>query len=546
MGTLKPARAVCASPYRVPRALAPVDLVLDSNEGCAPSLLPPKLARYPDAAPLTLAIATTLGLSADRVLVTAGADDAIDRACRAVLEPGRRVVLPVPGFEMVQRYARSTGAELCMVAWTEARFPLQATLDAVDAHTAMVVLTSPNNPSGCVISANTLRCIARALPNALVLLDLAYGEFADEDLTPVALEFPNVLVVRTFSKALGCAGLRVGYALGAPKVISWLRSVGPPYAVSSPSLELAERVWAQDEEQGRRAVSWVRTGRAVLQRALEDLDLAVWPSQANFLLFRVPDALWFRDAMAGLGVAVRAFPDRPLLRDCIRVAIPVSQAGLDRLIAAIRTVLAPQALLLDMDGVIADVSRSYREAILRTAADHGVCLSAEEVQAAKDGGGANNDWVLTRTLLQGRGVERSLGQIRECFEAHYQGGLWRQERLACAPSTLLRWAERWPLAVVTGRPRRDAERFLQSVDLGGLFGAVVCMEDAPSKPDPAPVQRALERLGVERAWMFGDTPADLGAARGAGVLPLGIGKSGLVSKGAARTWASLDDVEVLP
>jgi len=117
-------------------------------------------------------------------------------------------------------------------------------------------------------------------------------------------------------------------------------------------------------------------------------------------------------------------------------------------------------------------------------------------------------------------------------------------------------AERLPLAVVTGRPRADAEAFLDRAGIAGAVSALVTMEDAPSKPDPAPVRLAMERLGVSRAWMVGDTPDDVRAARAAGVLPLGVIPSGedaaawrrvLLAAGAGRVLDGLDELlEVLP
>ena len=550
MAALKPARAVMNQPYRVPRAMAPVDLFLDSNEGQAPQLAAlsqlASLSRYPDAAPLTRALASRLGISEDRVVVTAGADDAIDRACRAVLEPGRNAIIPVPGFVMVNRYVAAAGAEGRDVTWSSASFPLAETLAAIDGNTRLIVLTTPNNPTGCTLSADTLACIAEAAPQALVLVDLAYVEFANDDPTLVALAFSNTLVVRTFSKAYGCAGLRVGYAAGAPEIIRWLKSVGPPYAVSSLSLALATQVLNRGPGALDATVAWVRQAREELTQLLLALHIEVWPSQANFVLCRVPNALWFRDAMAGLGIAVRAFPGRANLDNCIRIALPSTSEDQQRLCGAVQTVLAPQALLFDLDGVIANVSQSYRQAIAATTRDYGLICSLSDIQAAKDAGGANNDWVLTRDLLDAAGISVPLARVTETFESHYQGDLWRSEDLLCSRDTLARWSKRYPLAVVTGRPRKDALRFLEQFDLLDLFQTVICLEDAPSKPDPAPVQLALSRLGIARAWMFGDTPNDMRAARSASVLPLGIGSTTLVAEGAARTWQGLDDVEVVP
>ena len=220
---------------------------------------------------------------------------------------------------------------------------------------------------------------------------------------------------------------------------------------------------------------------------------------------------------------------------------------------------APAVLLFDLDGVLADVSRSYRRAILETAAELGVAVDAEQVRAAKAAGNANNDWELTWRLVTAAGVSISLPEVTARFEALYQGsaeapGLRQTESLLVAPVWLEQLATRLPLGVVTGRPRRDAERFLEQHGVAAAFRTLVCMEDAPAKPDPAPVRLALQRLAVQSAWMLGDTVDDIAAARAAGVVPIGVVAPGsdpaaavatLRGAGAARVLARTLDLDQL-
>jgi HAD superfamily hydrolase (TIGR01548 family) len=260
--------------------------------------------------------------------------------------------------------------------------------------------------------------------------------------------------------------------------------------------------------------------------------------------------------LGALGISVRRFPGRTDLDGWLRITLPGDEANFNRLKHGLQTVLDPGAVLFDMDGVLADVSESYRRAIIETAAAWGVELTPEDVAHAKSRGNANNDWELTRRLLEKHGVEAGLDEVTERFESLYQGtddtpGLRRHETLRIGRAGLERLAAGRPLGVVTGRPRSDALRFLEDQGIEDLFATVVCMEDAPPKPDPAPVHLAVERLGVSTAWMVGDTPDDLRAASAAGVLPVGLAATkddpemaehALRSAGAA--WVAIDPKEI--
>ncbi|MFZ4737718.1 MAG: aminotransferase class I/II-fold pyridoxal phosphate-dependent enzyme [Bradymonadia bacterium] len=527
-----------SSRYQVPRAPAPIDLHLDGNEGATPSRTlydvlgaegTDPMRRYPDTASLEAALARRHGVDAERVVVTAGADETIDRACRALLAPGRNLVLPVPTFEMIARYARLSGGEVRTVAWTGSVWPRAEVLAALDADTAMVAIVTPNNPTGAVATLEDVRAIAEAAPHALVMLDHAYIEFAgaEHDLTTHVLDLPNVLVVRTVSKAWGLAGLRVGYGVGDPRLVDWLRACGAPYPVSGPSLALARAALQQGDALVADFVSRVVQERESLQRLLTVRGAQVTPSHANFVFARVPDAVWLRDAMAGFGIGIRAFPGRVELDGAVRVTCPGDAASFQRLAHALDTALAPEALLFDVDGVLVDVSASYRLAIEETCRSFGVEPAAGEVAAIKAAGNANNDWDVTRRVLAQHGVEVPRAEVVERFEALYQGtperpGLRENETLRVDRGLFARLAERCPLGLVTGRPRRDLSTFLDRFELHGYFATTVCMEDAPLKPDPAPLRLALSHLGVRRAWFFGDTPDDARSARAAGVLPIGV------------------------
>lgn len=510
-----------------------VDLDLSRNEGrtradeliAAVSDPDRAVSRYPDISGVRSRLAAIHRLDPDQILVTAGGDDALNRCFLALVGARRTAVTTYPTFEMIPRYAEQRDVELIEVPWWTGPFPVEEVTDAKTEETDAVFLVSPNNPTGSVLTGTDLKRVASAFPH--VVLDAAYVEFADEDLTAIALDLDNVLVIRTLSKAYGLAGLRVGYLLGPPGMVSRIGAYGSPYPVAALSASVAETRLTWPESEMTEFVDMIRSERDRLTEKLTALGARPLPSQANFVLTECDDADWLMAGTRSLGVALRRFVDRPGMENMVRITLPGDSQDYERLVATLEAVLAPEAIIFDLDGVLADVSQSQTVAIIETARSFGVEVTARDIETAKAAGNANDDWVLTRLLCSDRGRDLTLHEVTERFEALYQGsvetpGLKLAERPLVDPGTWSRWAKDRPLAVVTGRPRSDAEEFLGRSNLMEGISALVTREDAPLKPDPAPVRLALESLGVSSAWMLGDTPDDLAAARGAGVVPIGV------------------------
>ncbi len=224
----------------------------------------------------------------------------------------------------------------------------------------------------------------------------------------------------------------------------------------------------------------------------------------------------------------------------MRVTVPGNPENFARLEHTLSAALAPEAILFDLDGVLADVSNSYRQSIIETADSFGVMVTKSDIDDLKSSGAANDDWALTQRLMADRGVMLEYRQIATRFEEIYQGtggspGLKVNELPLVDPSTWSRWANTLPLGVVTGRPRADAEAFLDRFGLAEDTSVLVAREDAPLKPDPRPVQLALEQLDVRHAWLIGDTPDDIEAARAARVVPIGVVSPGADIRRTRRT-----------
>jgi histidinol-phosphate aminotransferase len=345
------ARMLGVRAYQPPPPDPRIDLHLDANEGPAleeetiralQRITPEMLRRYPTAAPLERDIAERLGIDPRRVVVTNGGDDAIDRLCRAVLEPARTLVQHTPTFTMIEHAARLAGATTIDVPWADGPFPAEDFIEAITPATGLVALVSPNNPTGLAIDTRALLRVVDAAAGgggagAAALIDLAYIEFADVDPTPELLDRPSAVMVRTFSKAFGLAGLRVGYAIAPAPIADLLRAAGGPYPVSSVSLALAAAALQRSEER-RDAIERIRLERAALIDQILKIGTAAPSSQANFVLLRGVDAARVHTHLLERGISVRVFASNPALHDALRITLPGEPLAFERLLDALRDI----------------------------------------------------------------------------------------------------------------------------------------------------------------------------------------------------------------
>ncbi|MEO0652759.1 MAG: histidinol-phosphate transaminase [Planctomycetota bacterium] len=328
-------------------------LRLDANEGPLPPpeltailerLDPERLRRYPDSAPLEARIAARLGVQPRQVLVGTGGDGTIASFAGALLGPSAGpapvpFVCTTPTFGMIPANARLFGADLREVPWFDGPFPLEAFLEAARAPRACAAIVSPNNPTGVTVEWDAVARVSERLREGALLLDLAYEEFAEQDLATPALELPNVLQLRTLSKAFGLAGLRVGYLVGPEPWIDRLRAVAPPYPCSGLALAVAERALDLGSLPDRLVLQAIAERRDALRERLLEAGFDVPRSQANFLCVRGERAPDLFEGLRREGVLVRQFANRPDLANCLRITAPTSPAERARLDAALDTVL---------------------------------------------------------------------------------------------------------------------------------------------------------------------------------------------------------------
>ncbi|MEL7368116.1 MAG: histidinol-phosphate transaminase [Myxococcota bacterium] len=340
-------------PYRPRHSTAPITHKVDANEASADpaglqryaeGLNPEVLNRYTRPHALEADLAARFGVESNRVVVTAGADDGLMRLCLLTLEPGRRALMTQPTFEMIPRYATLAGGAIDAIDWLEGPVPTDALVEAVTPQTSVVFVVTPSSPAAEVADAAAVTRLSHACAEvgALLVVDQAYVEFAepDADLTERALSLPNTLVARTLSKAWGLAGLRIGYFIGHPTVVDWMKTVGQPYAVATPSVAMAQAALARGESTMQARVKRVREERAQLTAALTAAGWAPVPSHGNSVLVRFgAQGSVVADAMAARGIAVRLFQRPEALAGAIRITCPGVPATFSALLKAFDEVL---------------------------------------------------------------------------------------------------------------------------------------------------------------------------------------------------------------
>lgn len=312
---------------------------------------------YPDGNGFDLkdALARHHGISASQVTLGNGSNDLLILLAEAFLDATRNAVISQYAFAIYGLVVQATGATAKVTAalptWSSMPngHDLQAMLAAIDADTRLVFIANPNNPTGSWVDDASLRHFLDAVPETtLVVLDEAYFEYARRmgctDGSTLLSLHPNLVVLRTFSKAHALAGLRVGYALSHPDVANMLNRVRAPFNVTIPALAAAEAALT-DTEQAPRAVAMVEAGLAQLQAALPQLGVRLFPSAGNFVLADVAvdgrTGQQVYEALLRHGVIVRPVGGYGLPR-CVRITIGTIEQN-QRVIAALQHCLTAKA-----------------------------------------------------------------------------------------------------------------------------------------------------------------------------------------------------------
>ena len=306
----------------------------ENTGGCSPKVVDAvrafdarRLATYPDYRAAVVETAAFLGVDPGRVVLTNGLDEGVLLASVAFLAPSDQtpeVVMPMPAFDTYVTAARGMRARVVAVPpGPDYAFPADGVVAAVTPHTRLIYINNPNNPTGARVPKDAIHRVVRAAPHAVVFVDEAYHDFMGENFLEEAVSYPNVLIGRTFSKAHGLAGMRVGVLIADPEILEPIRFVMPLFNLNVVAVA-ALRAALTDSEFKPWYVAQVAQSKQRLYAALDRAGLRYWKSAANFVLVDGgPRSQAIVEGMIARGVLVRDRSKDPYCPNCFRITTGV-------------------------------------------------------------------------------------------------------------------------------------------------------------------------------------------------------------------------------
>jgi len=314
--------------YSSARSLYKQGIFMDANENSLGSVVSSscssELNNYPDpkSENLRKALEQFLNISEENIFTGSGSDEIIDLLIRLFVEQDEEIIIIEPTYGMYKVSAVVAGVKVKSLLLTpEFQIDTPKLLSEVSEKTKIIFLCSPNNPTGNIIPREEVETICKGF-TGIVVVDEAYIEFSSEQsLVDMVPKIENLVVLRTFSKAWGLAGIRVGYAIGQGEIVQYLDKIKLPYNLNRISSNLAIEA-LNNEKKMLEFKTEILAEKERLERDLTELGFKIFPSEANFLLVTYPNASGIAKKLATeYGIIIRDFGSKPLLTDCVRISI---------------------------------------------------------------------------------------------------------------------------------------------------------------------------------------------------------------------------------
>lgn len=588
-GPIQPRQAVLESQaYDAPLEGRVNSIRFDFNEstspvpGCFPEGMPGELvSMYPEYGALLAKLAARFDLQPENFTLTNGSDEAISLISNTFIEHGKDLALiSTPCFFMIKQCLRLAGAKLQEVRVdSNLQFDLDEIEAALKCSPKLAMFATPDNPTGSIIPTETIEQWCRDYPDVLLVIDEAYGEYAGTSVIPLISKYDNLLVLKTFSKAWGMAGFRLGMVVGNARLIEFLRRVKLPYSVNSAAVFTALRLLDCEPDVVARVAETVKL-RSRLASFLTARGYAVRETNANWCLlgtgflakefseFTASKNLLVRNRStsefsrfgcseqsetancngvnSGCSTTSRDEPlsikrsETPVLSgsepplidqphfEPMWGQIRVSAGNADE-VAQFETIVDQfrnsYALIFDLDGTLVDTSKSFDKTVEYLVEKFsGMKLDLAALAALRREGGFNDDWVASQELLKRRGFNVALQEVAREGERYYLSIAKDSEELLLPISLLERLRKRHPLFIVTGRTRAEYAP-VWGDRLDPLFERVYCVDDVPgcrAKPNPDYLLQVLKDTGIMRGAYVGNAVDDMQAARAARLTAIGV------------------------
>lgn len=488
-----------------------------------------QLWKYPNRQAVEALIAEKFDAIAEQVFLSNGGDESIELLFKLCKLNDQSILLPTPAFSQYTHNLKIWDIDHIIV---EGLSNLAIDTDAIKKNlqaNQWLIITRPNNPTGECIEHSELIDLINMAKNkgANVFLDEAYVEFymANKEIE-YALTYDNVISLRTFSKAFGLAGARLGYLIGDEHLIRQFKKVAMPFNVNRLSLQVVKMALKNITEMQQYCAK-IAENRAIIYEFLLSREIEVFDGKGNFLLFKVnaKHKQLLSSFMQKNGIQIKTQVND--LPDWVRITIPDDVVSV---LGVLQTVFQPQILGFDMDGVLIDTSESYDACIIKTVAFYTQKnVTKQDIIQLRDSGGFNNDWDLTHALIKQQGINVELTRVIECFQNYYEGDE-NTDGLKCKEKPLINdqsvsalfQTQCYTTAIITGRPRAEA---LDGVNQLSIIPDYTISADDVSeqKPSPEGINWLKKHSQESRMWFCGDTVDDMQAGSASGCVCIGIG-----------------------
>ena len=528
---------------------------------------------YPDPEykDLRQALSSYTSVPVAKIMVGSGSDELLDLLFRLILDEGDKVInCPLTFGMYAVAVTLNKGQLISVPRKSDFSLDLASIAKAIDPRVKAIVVCTPNNPTGTVTSRSEI--ISLLETGKLVIVDEAYFEFCGKTVVALLQKYPNLIILRTLSKWVGLAGLRLGYGLMDAFFVEQLFKIKPPYNVNL-AASMAGVAALADKNWRKKSLKLVVDERKRLFKELSILpNLIIYPSQANSLFIKVVRGFAeLKNFLEQRKIVLRYYDAYQAIR--LSVGLPWQN---DAVIKALKDFVASKwdAVVFDMDGVLVDVSKSYRQAIKLTAQyvlqnKYGLQISItdRDIEAMKSIPGFNNDWDLSFALIKllskdisrkdfkqnisvlSEKIKTSVDYLatKDIFQSYYLGtklfkklykrsapissqtGLIKNETLLLDLSILKKITEKYKVGVATGRPKFEALFALRNLKISPQLIKeiyVVGKEDARrEKPFPEPLLKAAALLDCKQPIYVGDSVNDILAAQASKMPCIFVGQS---------------------